>query len=51
MIIRPWWLKCISPRVLSHMPAGYRLNALWRGRARLGALNTDLSRLSRIGAG
>jgi SAM-dependent methyltransferase len=42
MIIRPWWLKCIAQRVLSHMPAGYRLNALWRGRARVGALNTDL---------
>jgi SAM-dependent methyltransferase len=42
MIIRPWWLKCIGQRVLSHVPAGYRLNALWRTKARVGALNNAL---------
>jgi hypothetical protein len=42
MIIRPWWLKCIGQRILSHVPAGYRLNALWGAKARVGALNTDL---------
>lgn len=42
MIIRPWWLKCIGQRVLSHVPAGHRLNALWRAKARVSALNADL---------
>jgi len=42
MIIRRWWLKCTGQRVLSHVPAGHRLNALWRARQRATALNRDL---------
>jgi SAM-dependent methyltransferase len=44
MIMRPWWLKCIAQRVLSHVPAGYRLNALWRANARVTVLNTGVLR-------
>lgn len=41
-MIRRWWLKCIGQRILSHVPAGHRLNALWRARQRTTALNRDL---------
>ncbi|MBA3318020.1 MAG: class I SAM-dependent methyltransferase, partial [Gemmatimonadales bacterium] len=44
MIIRPWWLKCIAQRVLSHVPSGYRLNALWRSKTRVTVLNTGVLR-------
>ena len=41
-MIRRWWLKCIGQRILSHVPAGHRVNALWRARQRSTALNRDL---------